>query len=174
MERRELFGSLFSSFRGEKKEKKEVIVRPPYFYYENSTYKDDVSFFTKECVNCEGVCSTFCEEKIIVITEDKTPKIDFSLGGCTYCDACAKACPSGVLKVEYKHQIRTNVEINMLGCMSWDKTMCFSCKDPCLEDAIEFLGMFRPTINREKCTNCGFCIAVCPTGAISINEIKEG
>lgn len=170
MERREFFTSLFSSFR-EKSEPKEVIVRPPYFYNESLGYEDDKSFFTKECLNCEGVCSTFCEEKIIVILEDKTPKIDFSLGGCTYCDACAINCPNGVLKVENKHQIRTNVEINISSCMSWDKTMCFSCKDPCLEDAIDFIGMFQPTINIDKCTNCGFCVAICPAEAIITQEL---
>lgn len=167
MKRRELFTSLFFS----KKEKKEVILRPPYFYNKSSKYEDDLSFFIKECINCEGICHTFCEEKIIVMAEDKTPKIDFNLGGCTYCDACAVACPSEVLKIEYKHKIRTKVEINILECISWNKTMCFCCKDPCLENAIEFIGMFRPTINIDNCTSCGFCVAICPTGAIVMSEL---
>jgi len=163
MERRELFGSLFSPFKGEKKEKKDVVVRPPYFQSEDSFYKG--------CFECTDTpCITFCEENIIVIKEDKTPVLDFKLGGCTYCDECAKVCPNDVLKVEYKKSINVKVEIDIMRCMSWHQTMCFSCKDPCLDDAIDFLGMFRPSIDGEKCTNCGFCIGVCPSDAIVIKE----
>jgi ferredoxin-type protein NapF len=45
--------------------------------------------------------------------------------------------------------------------------MCFSCKDPCLDDAIDFIAMFRPEIN-SNCTSCGFCIKYCPVDAIEI------
>ncbi len=169
MERRELFGSLFSSFTTKKDEKK-IIIRPPYYCRNDEESKNKESFFTKECMHCDGKCSTFCEEKIIIILEDKTPAIDFGLGGCTYCDACANACPTDVLKIEYKNKIETSIKIDILKCMSWHNTMCFSCKDPCLDDAIEFLGIFRPTINPLKCTNCGFCIRVCPSDAISVSN----
>ena len=167
MDRRELFSSLFSS---NIKEEKESVVRPPYFFVESEIKKENSLSFFKECVNCDGICSTFCEEKIIIIQDDKTPKIDFTLGGCTYCDKCAKACPHDVLKIENKSNIKQHIEIDMLKCMSWHDTMCFSCKDPCLEDAIEFLGMFRPSIVDDKCTSCGFCINRCPTQAIIIKE----
>lgn len=154
MKRRELLGSLFSS-----NEKREVaVVRPPYYL--------DAGSFDKHCIECDGKCSSVCEENIIVIGEDKTPHLDFSSSGCTYCDECAKACPSGVLTLEAKQTIQTTFEIDMLKCMSWNQTMCFSCKDPCLDNAIEFLGMFRPTIIQDKCTACGFCLSVCPTQAI--------
>ncbi len=159
MERRELFSSLFPS----KKEGKETLIRPPY-------YKDETSFY-KECVNCiDKQCITFCQENIIVLDENETPILDFSKGGCTYCDECAKACPSDVLNLEDKSLIEATFEIEMLQCLSWNNTMCFSCKDPCLDNAIEFLGMFRPSINMENCTNCGFCVSVCPTNAIKIRS----
>ncbi len=165
MKRRELFSSLFSS----KKKETELILRPPYY--------EDIDSFHKECINCiDTPCITFCEENIIVLNDDKTPKIDFSLGGCTYCDECAKACPTEVLKVENKSLLNVKVEIDILQCMSWNNTMCFSCKDPCLDDAIEFLGIYKPSINYNKCTSCGFCISVCPTNAIKITtkEIENG
>ena len=41
------------------------------------TYKDEDIFFTN-CKNCEGLCATVCEENIIIIQEDFTPKIDFN------------------------------------------------------------------------------------------------
>lgn len=159
MKRRELFSSLANSL---KKEKQETTIRPPY-------YKDKEDSFHKECIDCNNECATFCEENIIVIGEDNTPTIDFSLGGCTYCDECAINCPKDVLTIENKKQIETKVKIDILKCMSWHNTMCFSCKDPCLEDAIKFLGMFRPSIDEQLCTNCGFCISKCPSEAIKIN-----
>lgn len=158
MKRRELFSSLVSSF-GKKDEKQEKIVRPPYF--------EDESIFLSNCTNCDGVCSTVCEENIIIIQEDFSPKLDFSNSGCTYCDKCANACPNDVLKVEFKNKIETKIEIDILACLSWNKTMCFSCKDPCLDNAIDFLAMFRPSIN-QNCISCGFCIKTCPTNAIKI------
>ncbi len=163
MQRRELFSSLFSS--KEKREPKQTFIRPPYYLNEDS--------FHNLCIECEGKCSTVCEENIIVIHEDKTPYLDFSKRGCTYCDACANACPVEVLTLQNKHQINAVFEIDMLKCLSWNATMCFSCKDPCLDNAIEFLGMFRPTIKFDLCTSCGFCVGVCPTNAISYTKLEK-
>jgi ferredoxin-type protein NapF len=159
MERRELFSSFFTK---NKKENKETIIRPPY-------YKDEDSFL-KNCTDCEGYCATSCEENIIIIQDDSTPKIDFKLGGCTYCNNCAQNCPHDVLDLKFKKNIDINIEIDILKCMSWHQSMCFSCKDPCLDDAIEFLGLFRPSIIDTKCTRCGFCVNVCPSDAINIKK----
>ena len=158
MNRRELFSSLTSSFSSKKKENENNIIRPPYF--------DNIDVFDKGCLECDGKCATFCEEQIIVIDINKTPILNFAKSGCTYCDECAKVCEFYVLNIEYKKQINFKVEINIVNCLSWNQTMCFACKEPCLEDAIEFLGMFRPKINSEKCTSCGFCLSKCPSDAI--------
>lgn len=160
MQRRELFGSLISSFKN-KDEKKESIIRPPYF--------NEKSLFEIDCKTCNSECQKSCEVNIIKILEDKTPTLDFSNSGCTYCDECAKACPTEVLKVEYKKPIDVKINIDMLKCLSWNNTMCFSCKDPCIDNAIEFIGMFRPQIN-NNCTSCGFCLSVCPSNAIILGE----
>ena len=90
MDRRELFRSLSSSFT-KKADERQKIIRPPYC--------DENSSFDKECNTCEGKCATFCEENIIIIQEDKTPKLDFKNGGCTYCDECANACETNVLEL---------------------------------------------------------------------------
>lgn len=156
MKRRELFSSLASSFKNDKQEK---IIRPPYFVNEEV-------FFTN-CIECDGKCSTVCEENIIIMQDDKTPKLDFSDGGCTYCDECALACEFDVLTIENKTNIDIKIQIDVLKCLSWNKTMCFSCKDPCLDDAIDFIAMFRPEIN-DNCTSCGYCIRYCPSEAIKI------
>jgi len=166
MQRRELFSFLSTSIKDVTKEKQEeiVIMRPPYFGDENA--------FDIECQNCEGLCATSCQEQIIIIGEDKTPRLDFSKSGCTYCDDCATACTPNVLTLESKKLIDIDVVISQTSCMSWEGVMCFSCKDPCLEDAIDFKAMFMPTINTDKCTSCGFCISRCPSYAIN-TEVKK-
>ena len=165
MERRELFSFLSSSVKEAVRENKddEVVLRPPYY--------SNIDAFATECQNCEGECASLCQEQIIVIAEDKTPHLVFNTRGCTYCDECAVACPSDVLLVENKRLIEASITINKNKCLSWQGVMCFSCKDPCLEDAIDFKAMFMPTIN-EKCTNCGFCIGRCPADAIDIKKVS--
>jgi len=161
MQRRELFSFLSSSLKGEKREL--APIRPPYYI--------DISAFDRECQNCDGRCATLCQEQIIVIQEDKTPKLDFSKSGCTYCDDCAIACELNVLQVEDRKIINAGIRINESKCLSWQGVMCFSCKDPCLDDAIDFKAMFMPTINQERCTSCGFCISRCPADAIDIKVL---
>ena len=168
MQRRELFSFLSSSIKDTlaDKESESILVRPPYF----SKEEEGLNAFDIECQNCEGLCATSCQEQIIIIQEDKTPRLDFSKSGCTYCDECAVVCTPNVLTIENRHNIDVNININQSSCMSWEGVMCFSCKDPCLEDAIEFQAMFMPTINQDKCTSCGFCISRCPSYAIEVNE----
>jgi ferredoxin-type protein NapF len=166
MERRELFSSLASPFSNKKEEKLEIDIRPPYFNKESD--------FTEICHTCiDKSCLKACEVEIIKIKEDGTPILNFANSGCTYCDECAKACEPNVLTLNNKKNINAKFSIGLLECMSWNQTMCFSCKDPCLEDAIKFLGMFRPEIDNELCTSCGFCLKVCPTDAITLEVINN-
>ncbi len=160
IQKRELFSSLVSSFIGKKQES--FNPRPPYF--------DDEESFLVNCQNCDGKCATSCEENIIIIKEDMTPVLDFLQGGCTYCDKCAQACEFDVLDLKYKKNINTKITIDVLKCLSWEKTMCFSCKEQCMDDAIIYLGLFRPEIDMAKCTSCGFCVGVCPTNAIEVKK----
>ena len=131
-------------------------------------YYEDVDRFA-ECKKCESKdCAALCQEKIILISKDGLPYLDFSKSGCTYCDECAIGCTGNVLNVKFKKKIQANITISESKCLSWNATMCFSCKDPCLEDAIEFKAMFMPKIDLQKCTSCGFCISRCPSDAINL------
>ena len=162
MKRRELFNSLTSSFRDNSNEEvKQSIIRPPYYIQEEDFEK---------CIECKDKkCVTSCDENIIIILEDGTPTLDLTTPtGCTFCDECAEVCEDNVLQVDNRKNINALIEIDILKCLSWNQTMCFSCKEPCIDNAIEFLGMFRPEIDQDKCTACGFCITRCPTNAITI------
>ena len=160
MERRELFSSLASSVKNAGKKKPEKLIRPP--------YNNDESLFHNECSKCNAICATVCEVEIIKIAEDKTPYLDFSKNGCTYCDDCAEACEFGVLTLENAKHIDATIVINKDECVSWEGVMCFSCKDPCIDNAIDFKAMFMPEIN-DNCTSCGFCISRCPVEAIKVD-----
>ena len=165
MERRELFSSLASKLKGKdlKKDSPERHIRPPYY--------SDESLFLTECSKCEAACAPVPEEEIIKIADDNTPYLDFSKSGCTFCDECAKACEFGVLSVEDMRNINAEVTISKNECLSWNAVMCFSCKDPCLDNAIDFKAMFMPEINNDKCTSCGFCLSRCPAVSIHFKVI---
>ncbi len=152
---------LFSSLAFVRKKQENIEVRPPY-------YKDKDIF--DNCKDCDGKCSKVCEEHIIIIKDDGSPILDFKEGGCTYCDKCALVCEYDILKLEFKKLINVKFEIDMLKCLSWQKTMCFSCKEICLDDAVNYLGLFRAEIDYKKCTNCGFCLKVCPVSAIEVKK----
>ena len=161
--RRELFTALSSTSKTE--EIGRTVVRPP--------YNDDPSLFQTRCVECTAKpCVSACEEEIIVIGEDGTPELDFSQRGCTFCDRCMEVCEAGVLIDATKRNIDAKIEIDVLKCVAWHQVMCSSCKDPCPEDAIMFLGLFRPEIDPARCTACGWCLPVCPADAILVSQKK--
>jgi ferredoxin-type protein NapF len=161
--RRDLFRTLLKPAAAlpEKEEKAPLRVRPPYVV--------DASLFQSLCAECESkACGTACEESIIVIAAEGDPVINFAKGGCTFCDACADACEAGVLDKERgPERIAARFVIDVKSCMAHHGTICFSCKEPCLDDAILFNGLFNPVIDMDRCTACGFCLDRCPTRAIS-------
>lgn len=146
----------------------ELIVRPPYGSSE--------SLFQSECVTCESkACVASCEEEIIIIRADGTPMLNFSKKGCTFCEACALVCEPEVLSLENIHTseiVNARFIISTTACVAHNDVICFSCKEPCIDDAILFNGMFNPVIDMNLCTGCGFCQSRCPTNAISYEAIE--
>jgi len=149
------------------KESSPLVVRPPYGLNE--------SLFQSECVTCESkACVASCDEQIIVIQNDGTPMLDFSKSGCTFCEDCASVCEPNVLSLDNMHtseRLNAKFVISTEGCLAHNNVICFSCKEPCIDDAILFNGMFNPVIDMDKCTGCGFCLGRCPTLAIDFTVI---
>ena len=173
-DRRDFFKSFAAPLR-QTKEESPLLVRPPYAKSE--------SFFQSECPSCESkACMASCDEKIIFIADDGTPALSFKVNGCTFCDECAKVCEADVLSLdneEISTWLNAIFRISTQACVAHDDVICYACKEPCLDNAILFNGLFNPVIDDEKCTGCGFCISRCPTEAISYsvfelkNEEKE-
>lgn len=155
MQRRDLFN--FGRFFNNEVKSAKVLLP----YMENQT-KNHL------CVSCQHQqCVAVCETQVIKIDEDRKPYLDFSIQGCTYCGECLALCDQGVL-INPTQKIDALFSIDILSCLSWNQTMCFGCKDRCLEGAIGFIGLFRPSIDSNLCTSCGFCMAVCPSQSIVI------
>ena len=151
-------GGFFGAFASLFKEQPTSITRPPYATL-NETFE--------ACKTCEAMCVAACEEKIIRLDNQKIPFLDFKTIGCSDCHKCLEVCTPNVLS-DPNHFIQGHAKITMMSCMSHHGTICFSCKEPCLENAIVFKGMLHPIILPEKCTGCGYCIGVCPSGAIEM------
>jgi len=167
-DRRAFFKSFTKPLLQNQEEKTPLLVRPP--------YGKDESTFQSECPSCPNkACVTSCDEKIIVILEDGTPTLDFAKNGCTFCDACANVCDANVLSLENdvtSERINAMFRINFEGCVAHQGVICNACKEPCIDDAILFNGMFNPVIDEDRCTGCGFCMARCPTQAISFRVLE--
>ena len=164
--RRDFFATLRKPLQ-QNKENSPLVVRPPYGLNE--------SLFQSECVTCESkACVASCDEQIIVIQADGTPILNFVKSGCTFCEECASVCESNVLSLENTHtaeKLNATFAISTEGCVAHNGVICFSCKEPCIDDAILFNGMFNPVIDMDKCTGCGFCLGRCPTFAIDFTPI---
>lgn len=163
--RRGFFASIVSL--ATPKEKGEVPYHPllPGFVIENA-YK---------CVTCtSSACKNVCEENIVVREETSAaPYLDFSRRGCTFCGECQSACEYDCFVEEPVKVIKAEIEIGILSCLAWNKTICRSCADVCNDKAIQFTGLWNPEIDSSACTACGFCIGVCPAYSISIHPLKE-
>ena len=169
--RRDFFKSFTKPLVKNKEEESSSLVRPPYGSTE--------SLFQSECPSCKSkACVTSCDEKIIFIAEDGTPTLSFNKNGCTFCDECANSCEANVLSLkntETATWLNAVFKISLEACVAHHGVICHSCKEPCIDDAILFNGMFNPIIDDDKCTACGFCISRCPTQAISYTtyELKN-
>jgi ferredoxin-type protein NapF len=166
--RREFLKSFTKPLLQSQEEDSPLLVRPP--------YGKDESTFQSECPSCESkACVASCDEKIIVILDDGTPTLDFSKNGCTFCDECANVCDADVLSlqnIDTSEKLNAMFRISLEGCVAHHGVICNACKEPCIDDAILFNGMFNPVIDEDRCTGCGFCIARCPTQAISFRVLE--
>jgi ferredoxin-type protein NapF len=151
----------FQFLRGDFYGKRQSI-RPPWAKSEAN--------FINSCQRCDA-CIEGCPEQILKQGQGGFPVVDFSLGACTFCAECVKACTHQAF--EPSDEIPWQLQIEVLDqCLSLKQVFCRSCGDTCEASAIRFKliagGRAEPLIDHERCNGCGECFAVCPNRSISI------
>jgi len=101
---------------------------------------------------------------LAVVDEDK----------CTSCGLCVAACPKDIIEImPLASRVRVNcnseekgkdtMKACSVGCIG-----CRKCSKACEYDAFTFTNGLAK-IDYDKCVQCGACIEVCPTNAISLH-----
>jgi len=101
----------------------------------------------------------------------------FNGGECTYCAACAKACPEGLYRLPKSLAPPPRTARIDQRCLQRRNVVCGACIDACPRRAIARQpGATAPrqlaaiVIEAAACNGCGACVEGCPTGAIEIIE----
>ena len=145
--------NLFAKF----KQREPRLIAPPYFSGEF------------DCINCHAPCVSSCQRELLEFDDGGVKFNQYKLG-CNFCKECAIACESigkSVLNLAYPAKINASVEINTATCLAWNEVICFNCLDICKFRAIEYLGMFRPTVN-DSCVGCSECVSVCVNNSVIV------
>ena len=128
------------------------------------------------CADCSHPCVDSCEAGIIKVHPEGhglagLPYLDFSGAGCTFCGACAHACPVEGVSFEPGTEYVLGLAVLDTGkCFAWQSVVCVSCRFACTRSAIPADSMSRPSIDGDACNGCGACVAVCPQDAIRVES----
>jgi ferredoxin-type protein NapF len=131
------------------------------------------------CVGCDAPCVAACPEDIIRLHGDDHAYegwayLDFFKKGCTFCGDCHDVCPASdgaPASANPNNEEKQTLGLAILTqskCMAWDSIYCMGCKFACQDGAILMDEKNRPSIDADKCTGCGLCVAPCPTKAIVV------
>lgn len=131
---------------------------------------DEVNF-VKQCQR-SGACIAACPEGILEKGRGGFPQLNFSLGACTFCGECRKACSNNAFhKTAESPPWRLKATIQA-DCLTYARVVCRTCGERCPAGAIRFPplqgGVAQPLVDVEKCTGCGECFAPCPSNAIRL------
>ena len=130
--------------------------------------------FIERCTRC-GECIEACPDRLIIEGRGKFPRIEFSNGGCDFCGECLAVCKPKALDRSEIGPPPWRLKASILpNCLSLNAVICRSCGEACDERAIRFQlkpgGVAAPILDRDSCTGCGACFAVCPVKAVEISS----
>ena len=139
------------------------------------------------CVRC-GNCARVCPSHIIGPDLEGgwaawlAPRLDFSRDYCREgCHRCNLACPSGAIArlslTGKRGQVIGLARLNADTCLMALGRECSACVQACPYGAIAIDGRLdpfspRPRVERDRCTGCGACEAVCPTRPVRAVRVK--
>lgn len=158
---------LRGDFHGER-----MQIRPPWAL--------DEAAFTTRCTRCDD-CIAACPEQVITRGRAGFPTIDFHLGECTFCAACAEACKPAALRLpqgEVDPATAWGIKaIIQPGCLALNRIECRVCGEQCDARAIRFRlaagAVAAPIIDNTACNGCGACVAPCPADAVALRVPRE-
>ncbi len=126
-----------------------------------------------------GDCANVCPSDAICLA-DGIAHIDTSR--CVGCGLCANTCPKKIIHIlpqEAKTVVMCSNKQKGADAKKACKNACIGCKKcekTCPNDAIHVVDNLA-VIDYDKCTNCGACVAACPTGCLKsvvFPDIPEG
>ncbi len=115
-----------------------------------------------------GDCAAVCPSNAICL-EDGVARVDTSR--CLGCGLCAKTCPKQIISMlpqETKTVVMCSNKQKGGAAAKACKNACIGCKKcekTCPHGAITVVDN-RAVIDYDKCTHCGTCVGVCPTGCL--------
>ncbi|RMG93818.1 MAG: RnfABCDGE type electron transport complex subunit B [Candidatus Dadabacteria bacterium] len=121
-----------------------------------------------------GTCERVCPFDAIHVGPDRIAHVDRER--CTGCGACVGACPKRIIdlvpadrcvyvRCTNPHRGKAVTAVCSVGCIG-----CRRCEKTCPFDAIS-MDRDLARIDPAKCTSCGLCATVCPTG--NIDDLVE-
>ena len=148
---------------------KNAPLRPPWAVSEER--------FVDICTRC-GKCVDACFDGLIIEGRGKFPEMNFARGGCDFCTDCVSVCEPAALLRTSEDAAPWSLKATILPtCLSLNAVICRSCGEACDERAIRFQletgGVARPLLDREACTGCGECFAVCPVRCITLSPDRS-
>jgi len=121
-----------------------------------------------------GSCERSCPFDAVHVGDDGLAHVD--RGRCTGCGNCVDACPKRIIdlmpaselvyvRCTNPHKGKAVKEVCSRGCIG-----CRRCEKTCPFEAIA-MDRDLARIDPAKCTSCGLCATVCPTG--NIDDLVE-
>ena len=130
------------------------------------------------CIGCAQPCVSSCDPGIIRVHPPNhdyadIPYLDFTTGGCTFCQACVEACPIDIAIADKATPSIGTLTINRKSCIAWQDIICVSCSHACDYKAITTSYQRRPRVDTMACTGCGRCVPVCPVKALTVTPLSS-
>ncbi|MCL2826654.1 MAG: 4Fe-4S dicluster domain-containing protein [Eggerthellaceae bacterium] len=137
----------------------------------------DEGHFIAACIKCDR-CRSVCPLNCIApanmndgLLNARTPKLDFHIGYCNFCNLCIECCPTGALKpFDPDTEWISPAVIDKSLCIAYrpESVGCKRCIDGCPYGAISADAAGRPVVDTSKCNGCGYCEYICPSNSYRV------
>lgn len=134
----------------------------------------DEDHFIATCIKCDR-CRSVCPLNCIGVANmndgllnARTPKLDYHIGYCDFCNLCIECCPTGALvPFDATKEWIAPAVIDNSRCIAYMPMGggCNKCIDGCPFNAIGVDTQGRPVVEANKCNGCGYCEYICPSNS---------